>query len=497
MALNYSHRPVSPAHISEDNLVSPVRIVNAYLEGVSEENGEICSRPWNVSRFEADDLNFSCERDIFNCCSSSEPASMDIVDRLPSDPFGMDIETTFTAINGWLEDLEVDYSDFMWSNNGMSSQEGYGLVAGWNIIWNNSINIESLPHTIQLNERLSTGMQDYVPSGFEFDHNLDVALTFSTNEDEGGMGSGLRSACNVENVGFSNGSASCSHEMGSEREVEGASEFEGAPHEAFNYILSYLGVKDLLSVERSCSSLSSAARGDPLFWRTIHIDQPLNERITDDVLVQLAGRSQGKLECLSLVECPKITDDGLRRVLEENRRLTKLYVPGCTRISIECIVNCIRAYNCNNEFGGIKQVRIGGLYGVSHEHFEELNSLMSSKDKKIESAHKPHFYHQGNFYLPHDDDRTIDIEMCLRCEKFRLVYDCPSEACRAKDKSPEVCKACTLCIGRCAQCGRCINDTEYEETFCLELLCSDCFKQLPTYQEKLDEEDISMELDVV
>ncbi|XP_042048653.1 F-box protein SKIP14-like [Salvia splendens] len=423
-------------------------------------------------------FNFSCERDIFDC-SSSEPVSMDIVDRLPSDPFGMDIETTFTAITGWLEDLKVDYGGFM--SNGMSSQEGYHSSVGWNIIWNNSIHFESLPRTIQLNERLSAGMQDYIPNGFQFDHDLDAALTLST----------------YENIGFSNGGASCSHEMGSGREVEGASEFEGAPHEAFNYVLSYLGVKDLLSIERSCSYLSSVVRGDPLFWRTIHIDQPLNERITDDVLMQLAGRAQGKLESLSLVECPKITNDGLRRVLEENRRLTKLSVPGCTRISIDSIVNCIKAYNCNNEFGGIKQVRIGGLYGVSHEHFEELNSLMGSMDKKFETAHKPHFYHRGNFYLPHDDDRTIDIEMCLKCEKFRLVYDCPSEGCRAKDKSPEVCKACTLCIGRCAQCGRCINDTEFEETFCLELLCSDCFKQLPSYQDKLDEEDNFMELDVV
>ncbi|XP_042053465.1 F-box protein SKIP14-like [Salvia splendens] len=423
-------------------------------------------------------LNFSCERDIFDC-SSSEPASMDIVDRLPSDPFGMDIETTFSAITGWLEDLQVDYGGFMRRNNDMSSQEGYHSSAGWNIIWNNSIHVESFPRSIQLNERLSAGMQDYIPNGFQFDHDLDAALTLST----------------YENIGFNNGSASCSHEMGSGGEVEGASAFEGAPHEAFNYVLSYLGVKDLLSVERSCSFLSSTVRGDPLFWRTIHIDQPLNERITDDVLVQLSGRAQGKLESLSLVECPKITDDGLRRVLEENRRLTKLSVPGCTRISIDSIVNCIRAYNCNNEFGGIKQVRIGGLYGVSQEHFKELNSLMGSMDKKFETAHKPHFYHRGNFYLPYDDDRTIDIEMCLKCEKFRLVYDCPSEGCRAKDKSPEVCKACTLCIGRCAQCGRCINDTEFEETFCLELLCSDCFKQLPSYQDKLDEEDNFMELD--
>ncbi|KAL6505462.1 Glyceraldehyde-3-phosphate dehydrogenase, cytosolic [Orobanche hederae] len=43
------------------------------------------------------------------------------------------------------------------------------------------------------------------------------------------------------------------------------------------------------------------------------------------------------------------------------------------------------------------------------------------------------------------------------------------------------------CIGRCAQCGRCIFiDDEYEETFCLDLLCSDCFKQILKCQDGMD-----------
>lgn len=156
----------------------------------------------------------------------------------------------------------------------------------------------------------------------------------------------------------------------------------------------------------------------------------------------------------------------------------QLSVPGCTRISIECILNIIRAHNSkNSRTGGIKSLRIGGLYGVNKEHFEELKLLLGVNEKKLESDRKPLFHHRGNFYLPHDDDRAIDIEMCPRCEKFRLVYDCPAEGCKVKDKSPQVCRACTFCIARCAQCGRCINDTEFEETFCLELLCSGCFKE--------------------
>ena len=83
-------------------------------------------------------------------------------------------------------------------------------------------------------------------------------------------------------------------------------------------------LSDLLVVERVCKSLHSTVRGDPLLWRSIHVDQPLNERITDDVLLQLTNRAQGHLQCLSLVECTRITDDGLKRILEGNPKLTKV-----------------------------------------------------------------------------------------------------------------------------------------------------------------------------
>lgn len=164
----------------------------------------------------------------------------------------------------------------------------------------------------------------------------------------------------------------------------------------------------------------------------------------------------------------------------------QLFVPGCTRLTIEGILNIVWTHNSNKEASGIRFLRIGGLYGVTREHFDELKSLLGTDDYKLKSHHKPHFFHRGNFYLPYDDDRAIDIEMCPRCEKFRLVYDCPSEGCRVKENAAQVCRACTLCIARCANCGTCINDNEYEETFNLDLVCSICFKQLLKDQDKLD-----------
>lgn len=160
----------------------------------------------------------------------------------------------------------------------------------------------------------------------------------------------------------------------------------------------------------------------------------------------------------------------------------QLSVPGCTRLSIEGIVNSLKAFK-SMAAQGVKHLRIGGLYGVTHKHFEELKLLLGTDSQMQQNARQPHIYHRGNFYLSCDDDRDIDIEVCPRCQNVRLVYDCPAEACQGKGHATQVCRACTLCIARCVHCGRCINDSEYEETFCLELLCSDCWKQLMKCQE--------------
>ncbi|KAL6566548.1 hypothetical protein OROGR_002163 [Orobanche gracilis] len=499
MALNYSHRPLFPAHTSEDNLWSPMRIMNGYhAEGVTEKSGEVYGRPWHANRGESDEWHVNREEDRVNCYCSSQSNSKDIVDLLPADPFGMDIETTFTAITGWLEDLEVDY--------GRTGQENYNLFADWNLIWNNALKFQPCPSNDQFNQ---AGVQSLIssevdvkshvgtdswPSGSQLDEKSNVTIKVNQYEERdmgGSLGSynfGFQTTCGKgEIMGFMNESTSCSSERIFEEKVEGVEKSEGVLHEAWNFALSCMGVKDLLSVERVCKSLRSSVQDGYWLWMSVHIDQPLNERITDDHLLQLACRAKGNLQCLSLVECPKVTDDGIRRLLETNPRLTKLFVPGCTRLTIEGILNNIKIHNSNKGIPGIKHLRIGRLFGVTREHFEELKLLLGSNPFKPEKHQKPHFYHQGNFYLPFDDDRAIDIEMCPRCKKFRLVYDCPAEGCQVKDNTAsQMCRACTLCIARCAHCGRCISDNEYEETFCLDLLCSDCFKQMLKCQDGMD-----------
>ncbi|KAG4999788.1 hypothetical protein AAZX31_08G098800 [Glycine max] len=436
MALNFSHRPI----FSEDNLVSPMRM------GIPEKSVvENC---------------FDYGRDRSGGGASHD----DILDLLPSDPFGMDISTTVTAITGWLEDLEiVDYGGYRRDELG-ASDGNYQLFAGLNFIWNNAMRF----HASCVEEKRGFGESCSVRN--------DGAAAASNNF---GFGS-VNNYDEVSGLPATSGSGDVVRRGGG-----GGGGDELAPHPALSFSLGYLGLSDLLVVERVCKSLHSTVRGDPLLWRSIHVDQPLNERITDDVLLQLTNRAQGHLQCLSLVECTRITDDGLKRILEGNPKLTKLSVPGCTRLSIEGIVTILKAYN-SMDTQGVKHLHIGGLYGVTQKHFEELRFLLGADSPLLPHSHKSHYYRRGNLYLSCDDDQAIDIEVCPRCQNLRLVYDCPAESCQGVEHTTQVCRACTLCIPRCSQCGRCINDSEYEETFCLELLCSSCSKQLVKCSERGD-----------
>ncbi|CAK7332389.1 unnamed protein product [Dovyalis caffra] len=402
MALNFSHRPLFPPRISEDNMVSPMRI--------------------SIQEKVEDHFDYGRDRS-----GSQESVHKDILDLLPSDPFGMDISTTFTAITGWLEDLEVDYGAY--GRDQVSTSDGnYQLFAGLNFIWNNAMRFQAFPGNMGFGCKSNVvgGFGDECPEAKELGNaSPHEALGSDCDmEDVLSLGNEIIDDKNARVVDESSGEILKGHVVCSDGD-------KGAPHAAFYFALGYLGVRDLLLVETVCKSLHTTVRSDPLLWRSIHIDQPLNEKITDDVLLQLTSRAQGNLQCLSLVECPRVTDDGLKHVLENNPRLTKLSVPGCTRLSIEGVVATLKAFKTMGVHG-VKHLRIGGLYGVTQKHFEELTFLLGPDRHIQQNAHKPHLYHRGNFYLSCEDDRAIDIEICPRCQNLRLLYDCPAEGCQKK-----------------------------------------------------------------
>lgn len=346
----------------------------------------------------------------------------DIVDKLPKDPFGMEIRsTTFAAIG--FDDQDSD-SGTEWSSDfiGFGMQDACGI--------------------------------DWIYSGRMNVYGYDI----------------------FKGLGMENES-NCVDSVLGDNKVEGLLE-AGPPLEAMVVVLGYLGARDLLAVERVCRSLRDWIRTDPSLWRTIQVEQPFNEMITDETLVKLTSRAHGTLECLSLVDCRKITDNGLMSVLQSNPKLAKLSVPGCIKLSLEGILVNLRALKSAGSLG-IKQLRIGGRIDITREQFEELKFLIGVNNKKRQTApRKPQFYSDDRPYLPWDDDLAIDLDMCPKCENLRLVYDCPAESCV---KAGHLCRACKLCTRRCIQCGCCIDNRDYEEMFCLGNRCLDC-KRLETFE---------------
>ncbi|KAL1189685.1 F-box protein SKIP14 [Cardamine amara subsp. amara] len=453
MALNFSHRHFS-SHLSEEK---PMKIANGYHL---------------VSSFDKGDST-----------------SVDILDVLPSDPFGMDINNTFTAITGWLEDL--DYNNQYGRRDDIGIGDGnHQLFAGLSFIWNNAMQFQSSGYNYGFGGGefngdgschgpfVSASSVDEVFNGDGSCHGAFISAS-SVNEAFDGDGSyhgAFISASSVDEV-LSIEDARNGEVAGSSDRCNNGGEIANV-HPAFSFCLYHLGVKDLLSVSMVCKSLHTTVCDDSLLWKHIHICQPLNEKITEEALLHLAERAQGTMQCLRLVDCSRITDDCLKQVLEHNPQVVKLGLPGCTRITIDGILSILRDLKSAGKLQ-LKHLEIGGIFGVTKDHYDELFDLLNIDNNVEQSIQKPRFYHRGDSCVSCDDDRALDIEMCPKCQNSRLVYDCPAEDCKGKEKGSEECRACSLCIQRCYHCGRCINDSEYEETFCLEFLCADCSKPAP------------------
>ncbi|KAJ7525404.1 hypothetical protein O6H91_17G049200 [Diphasiastrum complanatum] len=252
----------------------------------------------------------------------------------------------------------------------------------------------------------------------------------------------------------------------------------GGTPEGFTFVLPYLQLQDLLAMEQVSKSLRDSVRNDTSLWTNLCVDHPLSKKVTDDVLARLSARARGHLQSLSLLKCSRITDAGVQQVLVTNPMILKLWLPGCTGVSAEGVVKMVKAHTEGKSIGmpGLKQLRIRGLAGVTTEHVEKLQAMLYGGDQVKPGTAKPQYYHYGNYSSFCDDDRVIDVETCPKCGNARMVYDCTRERCQ---QNLQQCRGCTFCISRCEECGTCIDETEYEETFCLDLLCSSCWLRPP------------------
>ena len=104
-----------------------------------------------------------------------------------------------------------------------------------------------------------------------------------------------------------------------EQEVE-----PGSPHEALFLVIAYLPLFELLATSEVCVSLRDAVQKDVLPWLKIIVERPLSLRLSDEILMKITSKATGRLKTLVLMNCEKITDDGLQQIIRKNPRINKV-----------------------------------------------------------------------------------------------------------------------------------------------------------------------------
>ncbi|KAK2982156.1 hypothetical protein RJ640_003657, partial [Escallonia rubra] len=262
------------------------------------------------------------------------------------------------------------------------------------------------------------------------------------------------------------------------QEITDCSIQSGPPPEAMFFALAYLPLFELLSMGQVCRSLRDAVNNDILPWLTIMVKRPLNSRITDDFLMKITARGNGRLRSLALVNCFKITDDGLHSVIAQNPHLNKLYIPGCTGLTPEGVIRAAKMITERNH--NVLTLKINGIYNINEEHLKTLRSLLGINQTREQQQQKQwqtvymHEYKRFSNFRGEETGCSIDMDICPKCNEARMVFDCPREQCER-----EWCRGCYLCIPRCEECGRCVELEEQSDAACKEILCLDCWFQLP------------------
>lgn len=96
------------------------------------------------------------------------------------------------------------------------------------------------------------------------------------------------------------------------------------PHGALFLVLSYLQLRELLAFQRVCRLFRDAIAGDSFLWQHVVVEPPLSFQLTDDALLKVTAKAEGKLKSLVLLDCWKITDAGLLQVADRNPGITKV-----------------------------------------------------------------------------------------------------------------------------------------------------------------------------
>ncbi|KAJ4888479.1 F-box protein SKIP28 [Raphanus sativus] len=222
-------------------------------------------------------------------------------------------------------------------------------------------------------------------------------------------------------------------------------------HEVLLIVLPYLhSLFELLSMTGVSRSLRDAIRDETALWTKIVVEQPLSSRLTDDILWEITTKSAGKLNTLILRHCLRITDMGLRRVVDANPLIRKIIVPGCTELTPEGIIGCVESLT------KMETLHINGVHRFTKDHLSALST-----------------------HLPHEG--AVDVEVCPKCDQVMMIPSCSRASCNRGRRHERKCRGCWFCVPRCTECSVCLgSDTEIQEAACGgDSLCLECWLVLP------------------
>ncbi|XP_061345003.1 F-box protein SKIP28 [Gastrolobium bilobum] len=253
------------------------------------------------------------------------------------------------------------------------------------------------------------------------------------------------------------------------------------PHEAVFLVLAYLPVYELLVMSQVCTSLRDAVNDDVLPWLNVIVERPLNSRLSDEILMKITSKANGRLKTLALMNCIHITDEGLQRVVEQNPLINKLHIPACTSLTPEGVLCSVKTLcqmsNC------LSTLSLNGIYNLQKEHLDMLAlNLRKNLHLGEQQPQQPIYYHERgsiSLFKQEESHRIIDLEICPKCFEVRMVYDCPKGMCKMREWPLAHCRGCIFCIPRCENCGECIGSEEAEEGACGDILCLECWLKLP------------------